>query len=148
MLRTEIRYFLFLRLTESIHIGRLLEIGGSNQDTKVWKLRKLNVIMILQIFRGINTAYSMYQITTSIGFTNFFFEWEQYFVISKLWFFYNVCTYFAICITTLTFLRPKTCETFSFIHSNLQSSFVILVASYVLQKPFRGFQTHKKNYHY
>ena len=72
MLRTEIRYFLFLRLTESIHIGRLLEIGGSNQDTKVWKLRKLNVIMILQIFRGINTAYSMYQITTSIGFTNFF----------------------------------------------------------------------------
>ena len=45
--------------------------------------------------------------------------------------------------TTLTFLRPKTCETFSFIHSNLQSSFVILVASYVLQKPFRGFQTQK-----
>ena len=54
MLRTEI--FSFLRLTESILIGRLLEIGGITQATKVWKLV---ITMILQIFRGINTLHSI-----------------------------------------------------------------------------------------
>ena len=97
----EQKLFSFLRLTESILIGRLLEIGGITQATKVWKLQWSCKFFVESTHY---IALSNYNVN---WFHEFFFEWEQYFVISKLWFFYNVCTYFPICITTLTFLRPK-----------------------------------------